>query len=60
MASMTLTVVVDDLVNEELDVVADKYDKFLSDNRSKLPGKVTECTELDREEDPDEDTEVDD
>jgi hypothetical protein len=59
MANMTLTVVVDNLSNEELDMVADKYDKFLHDHVSQLPGKVTECSEMDREEDEPEETDED-
>jgi hypothetical protein len=59
MANITLTVTVENLENEELDMVADKYEKFLSDNISKLPGKVTDCTELDREEDDEIDAEED-
>lgn len=54
MANITLTVVVDDLVNDELDMVADKYHKLLSDNSNRLPGKVTDCSEMDREEDEEE------
>jgi hypothetical protein len=57
MANITLSVVVDGLENDDLDMVADKYHKVLSDQQGILPGKVTDCSELDREEDEEEETE---
>jgi Tfp pilus assembly protein PilO len=61
MANVTLSVTVDDLVNEELDGVESKYDKFFKNLPStvSLPGKVSDVTETDREEDLEEDEETD-
>ena len=55
MASMTLEIVVEKLKNEELDEVEKKYWQFLKEDRPTLPGKVTDCSEVDREEDEEED-----
>jgi hypothetical protein len=50
MATLTLSVTVEDLTNNELDGVPDQFLGFLSRNTG-LPGKVTDVSELDREED---------
>jgi hypothetical protein len=61
MANITLTVIVDKLDNEEVDAISDKVEKILTDATQvgKLAGKVTEVSELDREEDEVEEEEQD-
>jgi hypothetical protein len=62
MANITITVVIDKLDNEEIDMLPDQLEKVILDaqQNSKLVGKVTECAELDREEDEPEEEEVED
>ena len=57
MATMTLELTVENLENDELDNVEKAYSKFFKEPRG-LPGRVTDVTETDREED--EETEGDD
>lgn len=54
MASMTLTLTVDNLNNEELDQVEKKLWEFLRNNKNVPIGKVVDVSELEREEDEEE------
>jgi hypothetical protein len=56
MASITLTVEIDELVNSELDGVEAKLRKVITDNATKLPGSITDVSETDRQEDDEDDT----
>jgi hypothetical protein len=53
MANITITVAIDNLTNEELDVMPDKVQKILTTatQDGTLAGKIDTVEELDREED---------
>lgn len=55
MASITLSVEIDELSNMELDGVEAKFRKVIQDNALKLPGSITDISETDRQEDDEED-----
>jgi hypothetical protein len=62
MANITLTVIVDGLDNDELNMIGDRVNTILTTatQDGKLTGKIESVEELDREEDDDEETETED
>jgi hypothetical protein len=59
MANITITIIIDGLDNDDIDVMPEKVEKVLSDavTNGKLAGKIDTVEELDREEDEEEETE---